>query len=86
MSGAGDSNTVSYQADPREWEEMRRLAVIGELTAAMAHEVLNPLSAVLNLSMLVDNLASSESVSGEALKETRRHMSDIVAELSRVCR
>jgi len=84
---AGDPNgmELSLRLDPQLLVESDRLALVGEMTAALAHEILNPLSAALNLSVLLQRMAAAEELSTEQRAEMCRHLDDNVAELTRVC-
>jgi two-component system NtrC family sensor kinase len=64
-----------------------RLASLGQLAASVAHEINNPISGVLNLSMLLQRIVDrSEQVPPERLPEFRRYLGQVVAETSRVGR
>jgi two-component system, NtrC family, sensor kinase len=63
-----------------------RLACLGQLSASVAHEINNPLSGVLNLSMLLQRILKDDGVPPERLKEFRQYLSQVVTETSRVGR
>ena len=66
--------------------EIDRLAGLGSLTGSIAHEVLNPLAAALNFSMVVRQLLAGDDTPPERMGEVRRHLDDVIGEISRVCR
>lgn len=63
-----------------------RLASLGQLSASVAHEINNPLSGVLNLSMLMQRILKDEGVPKERVEEFRKYLSQVVNETARVGR
>ncbi len=63
-----------------------RLASLGQLSASVAHEINNPLSGVLNLSMLMQRMIKEDGIPPPRLEEFRRYLSQVVQETSRVGR
>jgi two-component system NtrC family sensor kinase len=63
-----------------------RLASLGQLSASVAHEINNPLSGVLNLSMLMQRIMKDGGVPAGREAEFRKYLSQIVSETSRVGR
>lgn len=63
-----------------------RLASLGQLSASVAHEINNPLSGVLNLSMLMHRILNDNGIPSHRIKEFRQYLSQVVAETSRVGR
>jgi two-component system NtrC family sensor kinase len=63
-----------------------RLASLGQLAASVAHEINNPISGVLNLSMLMQRILTDDGVPGGRVQEFRRYLSLVTAETSRVGR
>jgi len=63
-----------------------RLASLGQLAASVAHEINNPISGVLNLSMLMQRIIRDTGVPAERLPEFRKYLSQVAAETSRAGR
>lgn len=63
-----------------------RLASLGKLAASVAHEVNNPISAVLNLSMFLQRIMTDEGVPPERREQFRRHLQQISEETARAGR
>jgi two-component system NtrC family sensor kinase len=63
-----------------------RLASLGQLSASVAHEINNPVSGVLNLSMLMERIMKNGGIPEGREEEFRRYLSRITAETSRVGR
>lgn len=63
-----------------------RLASLGQLAASVAHEINNPLSGVLNLSMLMQRLLGDEGIPADRVEDFRRYLSQVVGETSRAGR
>jgi two-component system, NtrC family, sensor kinase len=63
-----------------------RLASLGQLAASVAHEINNPLSGVLNLSMLMQRMLKEDGIPPERLPEFRKYLSQVTNETTRVGR
>ncbi|HSW53102.1 MAG TPA: ATP-binding protein, partial [Sulfuricaulis sp.] len=63
-----------------------RLASLGQLSASVAHEINNPISGVLNLSMLLQRMLKADGVPPERLDDFRRYLGQITSETTRVGR
>jgi two-component system NtrC family sensor kinase len=63
-----------------------RLASLGQLSASVAHEINNPVSGVLNLSMLMQRIMTEDGVPKDRVPEFRRYLGLVVSETARVGR
>lgn len=81
-----DECRLRLKADPESLLELDRFAHIGSLTASLAHDILNPLSAALNLNLLVQQMLSAKTLSLQRREAMRTHLGNAVSEVSRVCR
>jgi two-component system, NtrC family, sensor kinase len=63
-----------------------RLASLGQLAASVAHEINNPLSGVLNLSMLMERMMKEGKVPPGREEEMRKYLARISTETARVGR
>jgi len=81
-----EERTGQLQAAQKKLVQTDRLASLGQLSASVAHEINNPVSGVLNLSMLLQRLLQEDGVPRERLEEFRSYLSMIVAETGRVGR
>ena len=63
-----------------------RLASLGQLSASVAHEINNPLSGVLNLSMLMQRMVKEDGLPPGRIEEFRKYLSQVVNETTRVGR
>lgn len=63
-----------------------RLASLGQLSASVAHEVNNPLSAVLNLSIFLQRILQEDGIPPDRLDQFRRHLGQIADETERAGR
>jgi two-component system NtrC family sensor kinase len=63
-----------------------RLASLGTLAASVAHEINNPLSGVLNLSMLMQRILKEDGIPPDRLPEFRKYLSQVEQETTRVGR
>jgi two-component system NtrC family sensor kinase len=59
---------------------------LGQLSASVAHEINNPLSGVLNLSMLMQRILKDDGIPPGRVEEFRKYLSQIITETSRVGR
>ncbi len=60
-----------------------RLASLGQLSASVAHEVNNPISAVHNLAMFLQRILGEDGVPADRLPAFRRHLGQIADESAR---
>ena len=63
-----------------------RLASLGQLSACVAHEINNPISGVLNLSMLLRRVLRDDGIPAGRIEEFRRYLTQISEESARVGR
>ncbi|MHB1050929.1 MAG: sensor histidine kinase [Bacteroidota bacterium] len=63
-----------------------RLSSLGQLSASVAHEINNPLSGVLNLTMLMQRIMKEGGVPKERVEEFRKYLAQVVHETARVGR
>ena len=63
-----------------------RLASLGQLAASVAHEINNPISGVLNLSMLMQRILKDDGIPQGRVPEFRNYLGQVVKETSRVGR
>jgi two-component system NtrC family sensor kinase len=78
--------TEQLQAAQKKLLQTDRLASLGTLAASVAHEINNPVSGVLNLSMLMQRMLRDEGVPPERLTEFRRYLGQVTSETTRVGR
>jgi two-component system, NtrC family, sensor kinase len=81
-----DERTKQLQTAQRKLIQADRLASLGQLAASVAHEINNPVSGVLNLSMLLERLMSGGSYPPGREAEFRKYLGLISAETARVGR
>ena len=63
-----------------------RLASLGQLAASVAHEINNPISGVLNLSMLMQRILKDDGIPPHRIADFRRYLGSVAAETARVGR
>jgi len=81
-----DERTQQLKAAQRKLIQSDRLATLGQLAASVAHEINNPVSGVLNLSMLLERLMASGNYPPGREAEFRKYLSLISTETARVGR
>jgi two-component system NtrC family sensor kinase len=82
-----EDRTAQLKAAQKKLLQTDRLASLGQLAASVAHEINNPISGVLNLSMLLQRIVDrADEVPPERLPEFRRYLGQVVTETSRVGR
>jgi two-component system NtrC family sensor kinase len=81
-----EERTRQLQAAQKKLLHTDRLASLGQLSASVAHEINNPISGVLNLSMLLQRMLKTDGVPGERLEEFRKYLTQITNETARVGR
>jgi two-component system NtrC family sensor kinase len=78
--------TEQLRAAHRKLLQADRLASLGQLAASVAHEINNPISGVLNLSILLERLMANGEFPPGREAEFRKYLSQISAETARVGR
>jgi two-component system NtrC family sensor kinase len=81
-----DERTRQLQTAQKKLVQADRLASLGQLAASVAHEINNPVSGVLNLSMLLERLMASGAYPPGREAEFRKYLGLISAETARVGR
>jgi two-component system, NtrC family, sensor kinase len=81
-----DERTRQLQVAQRKLIQSDRLATLGQLAASVAHEINNPVSGVLNLSMLLERLMAKGEFPPGREAEFRKYLSMISTETARVGR
>lgn len=80
------ARTRELQAAQRKLIQGDRLASLGQLAASVAHEINNPVSGVLNLSMVLQRMLESGQVPPDRIDDFRRYLGMITDETTRVGR
>jgi len=78
--------TQQLQAAQKKLLHSDRLASLGQLSASVAHEINNPVSGVLNLSMLLQRMLKDDGIPPNRIEEFRKYLSQVVNETARVGR
>jgi two-component system NtrC family sensor kinase len=81
-----EERTRQLQAAQKKLVHSDRLASLGQLSASVAHEINNPISGVLNLSMLLQRMLKADGVPPERLDEFRKYLGQVTNETARVGR
>jgi two-component system NtrC family sensor kinase len=63
-----------------------RMASLGQLAASVAHEINNPISGVLNLSMLMQRILKEDGIPKDRVPEFRKYLAQVAGETARVGR
>jgi two-component system NtrC family sensor kinase len=78
--------TDQLKAAQQKLVQSDRLASLGQLSASVAHEINNPVSGVLNLSMLMQRILKDDGIPAGRVGEFRGYLSQVITETSRVGR
>ena len=81
-----EDRTRQLQSTQQKLIQSDRLASLGRLSATVAHEINNPLSGILNLSMVMQRMLKEDGVPPERMQEFRRHLEQVTRETERVGR
>jgi two-component system NtrC family sensor kinase len=79
-----DQRTEQLKAAHQKLLQTDRLAALGTLAASVAHEINNPVSGVLNLTMLMQRILRDDGIPPDRLEEFRKYLGQVVQETSRV--
>jgi two-component system, NtrC family, sensor kinase len=81
-----EERTRQLQAAQKKLLQTDRLASLGQLSASVAHEINNPISGVLNLSMLLQRMLKDDGIPPNRIEEFRKYLGQVTNETSRVGR
>jgi two-component system NtrC family sensor kinase len=81
-----EQRTQQLKAAHQKLLQSDRLASLGQLAASVAHEINNPVSGVLNLSMLMQRIMKDDGVPPQRIPEFKRYLTLVTSETSRVGR
>jgi two-component system NtrC family sensor kinase len=81
-----EERTRQLQAAQKKLLHSDRLASLGQLSASVAHEINNPVSGVLNLSMLLQRMLKDDGIAPNRIEEFRKYLSQVINETTRVGR
>src|ERR1039457_4875226 len=81
-----EERTQQLKAAQKKLLHNDRLASLGQLSASVAHEINNPISGVLNLSMLMQRMVKDAGVPPGRIEEFRKYLSQVTNETARVGR
>jgi len=81
-----EERTQQLKAAQKKLMQSDRLASLGQLSASVAHEINNPVSGVLNLSMLMQRMLKPDGVPPNRIEEFRKYLSQVTNETARVGR
>ncbi len=81
-----EERTAQLRAAQQKLVQNDRLASLGQLAASVAHEINNPVSGVLNLSMLMQRIIRDDGIPQTRVGEFRRYLGQVATETARVGR
>jgi len=81
-----EERTQQLKAAQKKLLQSDRLASLGQLSASVAHEINNPVSGILNLSMLMQRMLKEDGVPLARLAEFRKYLGQVTQETARVGR
>ena len=81
-----EERTQQLKATQKKLLHSDRLASLGQLSASVAHEINNPISGVLNLSMLLQRMLKDDGIPPNRIEEFRKYLSQVTNETARVGR
>jgi len=81
-----EQRTAQLRIAQHKLMQTDRLASLGQLAASVAHEINNPISGVLNLSMLMQRILKDDGIPPSRIPEFRKYLGQVAGETSRVGR
>jgi two-component system NtrC family sensor kinase len=81
-----EERTLQLKAAQKKLLQNDRLASLGQLSASVAHEINNPISGVLNLSMLMQRMLKEDGIPPGRIEEFRKYLGQVTTETGRVGR
>jgi two-component system NtrC family sensor kinase len=81
-----EERTEQLKTAQKKLVQSDRLASLGQLSASVAHEINNPVSGVLNLSMLMQRMLKEDGIPPGRIEDFRRYLGQVTAETTRVGR
>jgi two-component system NtrC family sensor kinase len=81
-----EERTQQLKAAQKKLLQNDRLASLGQLSASVAHEINNPVSGVLNLSMLMQRMLKEDGIPPNRVEEFRKYLGQVTTETGRVGR
>ena len=81
-----EERSQQLKAAQKKLLQSDRLASLGQLSASVAHEINNPISGVLNLSMLLQRMLKEDGVPPNRIEEFRKYLVQVTNETARVGR
>jgi two-component system NtrC family sensor kinase len=81
-----EERTQQLKAAQKKLLQSDRLASLGQLSASVAHEINNPVSGVLNLSMLLQRMLKDDGIPQNRIPEFRKYLGQVTSETARVGR
>jgi two-component system NtrC family sensor kinase len=81
-----EERTQQLKAAQKKLLQSDRLASLGQLSASVAHEINNPVSGVLNLSMLLQRMLKDDGIPPGRIAEFRKYLGQVTNETARVGR
>jgi two-component system NtrC family sensor kinase len=81
-----EERTRQLKAAQKKLLQNDRLASLGQLSASVAHEINNPISGVLNLSMLMQRMLKDDGIPPGRIDEFRKYLGQVTSETGRVGR
>ena len=81
-----EERTRQLRSAQQKLVQTDRLASLGQLAASVAHEINNPISGVLNLSMLMQRVLKDDGIPPNRVPDFRRYLGQVSSETARVGR